>query len=167
MILDSSTKMMIPTQIPISPLTLSLISGIHELKGALRTASHMAPDRMLALRQVATLESVASGLRLGNVVLSDIEVRRVLARHTAENSHADRPAETAGNGMRAPDSGQHSPATGQVLPPGWNALDDLLAEPLADRRGGLWRQIGDWPAWICFAFSSWAMFHQWKKEKRT
>jgi apolipoprotein N-acyltransferase len=43
----------------------------------------------------------------------------------------------------------------------------ILAEPLADRRWGLWRQIGDWPAWICFAFSSWAMFHQWKKEKRT
>lgn len=72
--------MIIPTQIPISPLTLSLISGIHELKGALRAASHMAPERMLALRQVATLESVASGIRLGNVVLSDTEVRRVLAR---------------------------------------------------------------------------------------
>ncbi len=72
--------MIIPNQIPISPLTLSLISGIHELKGALRAASHMAPERMLALRQVATLESVASGVRLGNVVLSDSEVRRVLAR---------------------------------------------------------------------------------------
>ncbi len=81
--------MIIPTQIPISPLTLSLISGIHELKGALRAASHMAPERMLALRQVATLESVASGVRLGNVVLSDTEVRRMLARlHPGSHSKA-------------------------------------------------------------------------------
>lgn len=137
--------MMIPNQIPISPLTLSLISGIHELKGALRTASHMAPDRMLALRQVATLESVASGLRLGNVVLSDTEVRRVLAQRQAggsrivnrladwahEDQHADATEQTA-SGMISPTAGKNSPNAGQILPLGLGALDDLVAEPLAD-----------------------------------
>jgi hypothetical protein len=117
-ILDSKKKMMIPNQIPISPLTLSLISGIHELKGALRTASHMAPERMLALRQVATLESVASGLRLGNVVLSDTEVRRVLALRNAGGSrivdrsaefrsadHESDDSEQAASGMPSPNAG--------------------------------------------------------------
>jgi hypothetical protein len=143
--LDSQKKIMIPTQIPISPLTLSLISGIHELKGALRTASHMAPERMLALRQVATLESVASGLRLGNVVLSDTEVRRVLAMRNAGGSRiVDRTAdltladpntgaaEQAVSGMNSPASGQSSPTAGHLLPLGSAALDDLIAEPLAD-----------------------------------
>ncbi len=144
-ILDSQKKMMIPNQIPISPLTLSLISGIHELKGALRTASHMAPERMLALRQVATLECVASGLRLGNVVLSDTEVRRVLAMRNAGGSRivdrsadfqlADHPTddtEHAAGGMTSPNAGQSSPPLGQKLPQGFAGLDDLVAEPLAD-----------------------------------
>ena len=136
--------MMIPNQIPISPLTLSLISGIHELKGALRTASHMAPERMLALRQVATLESVASGLRLGNVVLSDTEVRRVLALRNAGGSRiVDRTAhlssdddqtdltEQALSGMSSPNAGQSAPPSGQKLPQEFAGLDDLVAEPLA------------------------------------
>ncbi len=136
---------MIPNQIPISPLTLSLISGIHELKGALRTASHMAPERMLALRQVATLESVASGLRLGNVVLSDTEVRRVLALRNAGGSriidrsaefrstdHESDDSEQAASGMSSPNAGQNSPHPGHKLPQEFAGLDDLVAEPLAD-----------------------------------
>ena len=141
--------MIIPTQIPISPLTLSLISGIHELKGALRAASHMAPERMLALRQVATMESVAAGVRLGNVVLSDTEVRRMLARlHPAAHSTAltelDAPngeevgqlaqegeANQAGNGMVASGHGM-PPSGGKALPQRSLSADELVAEPLAD-----------------------------------
>ena len=144
--------MLIPNNVPISPLTLSLISGIHELKGALRTASHMAPERMLALRQVATLESVASGVRLGNIVLSDTEVRRVLAR-LKPGSRPDGISEvTAGIPSRpmpdillAPESaltgtdletianGQGLPLMGgNSLPLRSGAADDLIAEPLAD-----------------------------------
>ena len=139
--------MIIPTQIPISPLTLSLISGIHELKGALRAASHMAPERMLALRQVATLECVASGVRLGNVVLSDTEVRRMLARlHPA--SHSTVIAELDESGERDPlalksgggEAGHElvasghglPPASGKVLPHRSLSADDLVTEPLAD-----------------------------------
>ncbi len=143
--------MIIPTQIPISPLTLSLISGIHELKGALRTASHMAPERMLALRQVATLESVASGVRLGNVVLSDTEVRRMLARlHPASHSKAlpeleagqagdeldtDANAEADGelSGQELVAGGHGLPALGgKGLPQRSLPADELMAEPLAD-----------------------------------
>ncbi len=146
--------MIIPTQVPISPLTLSLISGIHELKGALRTASHMAPERMLALRQVATLESVASGVRLGNVVLSDTEVRRVLARlYPSNTSKADAlqddseavgaelealeglaaEADLQGMGTDMVASGKALPqASANLLPQRSSAADDLIAEPLAD-----------------------------------
>ncbi len=132
--------MIIPTQVPISPLTLSLISGIHELKGALRSASHMAPERMLALRQVATLESVASGVRLGNVVLSDTEVRRVLARLQAKQRDTgklvhDTGAASAlpGAGTKGSTDGQALPLTaGNPLPLRTGAADELLAEPLDD-----------------------------------
>ncbi len=137
--------MIIPNQVPISPLTLSLISGIHELKGALRTASHMAPDRMLALRQVATLESVASGVRLGNVVLSDTEVRRVLARvYPTQHSKVDALSDESdvvhgeleqieGMGTDMVANGQALPsAPRQALPQRSRAAEELVAEPLAD-----------------------------------
>ncbi len=131
--------MIIPTQIPISPLTLSLISGIHELKGALRTASHMAPERMLALRQVATLESVASGVRLGNVVLSDTEVRRVLARLQAQGRELTNPAGTTAplpSGQPASltlsGGGALPSAAGRPLPARPAAADPWLGEPLAE-----------------------------------
>jgi len=70
--------MNLPPTLPISALSVSLIAQIHEHKGALRAMNNLSPARLLALRQVATMESVAAGVRLGAVVLSDGEVRHVL-----------------------------------------------------------------------------------------
>jgi apolipoprotein N-acyltransferase len=47
------------------------------------------------------------------------------------------------------------------------AKGQILAQPLSDRRWGLWRQIGDLPAWVCFALSGWAMVNRWKRQKQT
>jgi Fic family protein len=66
--------MKLPPKLPISALSVSFIAQIHEHKGALRSMSLLAPERLQALRQVATLESVGAGVRLGAVDLSDDEV---------------------------------------------------------------------------------------------
>lgn len=66
--------MKLPPSLPISALSVSLIAQIHEYKGALRSLSLLTPERLLALRHSATLESIGAAVRLGAVQLSDSEV---------------------------------------------------------------------------------------------
>ena len=42
----------------ITPELLALVAEIDEFKGALRALGVLAPDRLIALRQVATIESI-------------------------------------------------------------------------------------------------------------
>ena len=58
---------------------LGLIAGIDEFKGAWRAQSTLAPDRLSALRQVATIESIGSSTRIEGSRLSDREVERLLS----------------------------------------------------------------------------------------
>ncbi|SHH74911.1 Fic family protein [Pollutimonas bauzanensis] len=58
---------------------LGLISGIDEFKGAWRALGVLAPDRLLALRRVATIESIGSSTRIEGSRLSDQEVERLLS----------------------------------------------------------------------------------------
>lgn len=63
----------------ITPELLGLISGIDEFKGAWRALGTLAPDRLSALRRVATIESVGSSTRIEGSKLSDRDVERLLA----------------------------------------------------------------------------------------
>ena len=63
----------------ISPRMLSLISEIDEFKGAWRALGTLAPERLSALRRVATIESIGSSTRIEGSKLSDAEVRRLLS----------------------------------------------------------------------------------------
>ncbi|HUX30810.1 MAG TPA: Fic family protein [Thiobacillus sp.] len=65
--------------IQITPEILSLIAGIDEFKGAWRALGTLAPDRLLALRRVAMIESIGSSTRIEGSKLSDREVERLLA----------------------------------------------------------------------------------------
>ncbi len=58
---------------------LSLISRIDEFKGAWRALGALAPDRLSALRRVATIESIGSSTRIEGSKLSDREVERLLS----------------------------------------------------------------------------------------
>lgn len=58
---------------------LSLIAEIDEFKGAWRALGTLAPDRLSALRRVATIESIGSSTRIEGSRLSDREVERLLA----------------------------------------------------------------------------------------
>ncbi|MBI4512075.1 MAG: Fic family protein [Deltaproteobacteria bacterium] len=65
--------------IPITPEILSLIARIDEFKGAWRAFGTLAPDRLSALRRVATIESIGSSTRIEGSKLSDREVAQLLS----------------------------------------------------------------------------------------
>lgn len=66
--------------IHITPEILSLIARIDEFKGAWRALGTLAPDRLSALRRVATIESIGSSTRIEGSKLSDREVERLLSK---------------------------------------------------------------------------------------
>lgn len=66
--------------IQITPAVLSLIARIDEFKGAWRALGTLAPDRLSALRRVATIESIGSSTRIEGSKLSDREVERLLSK---------------------------------------------------------------------------------------
>ena len=65
--------------LPISPEILSLIAEIDEFKGAWRALGTLAPERLSALRRVATIESIGSSTRIEGSRLSDQDVARLIA----------------------------------------------------------------------------------------
>ena len=70
---------MLQTQtLSITPEVLRLIARIDEFKGAWRALGTLAPDRLSALRRVATIESIGSSTRIEGSKLSDSQVRTLL-----------------------------------------------------------------------------------------
>ena len=66
--------------IQITPEILALISKIDEFKGTWRSLGTLAPDRLLALRRVATIESIGSSTRIEGSKLSDQAVETILKK---------------------------------------------------------------------------------------
>jgi Fic family protein len=64
--------------ITITQEMLLLISEIDEFKGKWRALNALAPDRLAALRKIATIESVGSSTRIEGAKLSDTEVQKLL-----------------------------------------------------------------------------------------
>lgn len=63
----------------ITPEFLALIAEIDEFKGAWKALGTLAPERLSALRRVATIESIGSSTRIEGSRLSDSEVEKLLA----------------------------------------------------------------------------------------
>ena len=66
--------------IQITPELLALLSEIDEFKGAWRSLGTLAPERLKALRRVATIESIGSSTRIEGSKLTDREVEHLLAK---------------------------------------------------------------------------------------
>ncbi len=62
------------------PDVVKLIGEIDEFKGRWEALKLLAPDRLGALRKVATIESVGSSTRIEGATLSDAEVEGLLSR---------------------------------------------------------------------------------------
>ncbi len=65
--------------IQITPELLALIAEIDEFKGAWRSLGTLEPERLSALRRVATIESIGSSTRIEGSKLTDREVEHLLA----------------------------------------------------------------------------------------
>lgn len=64
--------------VAITPEILLLISELDEFKGAWKALGTLAPERLSALRRVATIESVGSSTRIEGAKLTDREVERLV-----------------------------------------------------------------------------------------
>jgi len=62
------------------PDLVKLIAGIDEFKGRWEALKTLSPDRLSALRKVATIESVGSSTRIEGAKLSDAQVEDLLSR---------------------------------------------------------------------------------------
>jgi Fic family protein len=62
----------------ITPEILRLIADLDEFKGAWRALGTLAPDRLAALRKIATIESIGSSTRIEGSKLSDRDVENLL-----------------------------------------------------------------------------------------
>jgi len=66
--------------IVITPELLALLSEVDEFKGAWRALGTLAPERLSALRRIATIESIGSSTRIEGSKLTDREVEKLLSR---------------------------------------------------------------------------------------
>ncbi len=63
----------------ISPDLLKTIGEIDEFKGRWEALGNLAPERLSALKRIATIESVGSSTRIEGVKLNDDEIERLLS----------------------------------------------------------------------------------------
>jgi len=80
----------------ITPEILSLVARIDEFKGAWRALGTLAPERLLALRRVATIESIGSSTRIEGSKLTDREVERLLSNLAIKSFESRDEQEVAG-----------------------------------------------------------------------
>ena len=89
MVLQSKT-------LTISSKMLNLIAEIDEFKGAWRALGTLAPERLSALRYVATIESIGSSTRIEGSKLSNQEVRHLLSNIAVKQFESQDEQEVAG-----------------------------------------------------------------------
>ena len=75
---------------------LNLIARIDEFKGAWRALGTLAPERLLALRRVATIESIGSSTRIEGSKLTDREVEKLLSNLAIQSFDTRDEQEVAG-----------------------------------------------------------------------
>ena len=87
---------LITTSLNITPEILSLIGELDEFKGAWKALGTLAPERLSALRKVATIESIGSSTRIEGSKLSDKEVERLLSNLSIKKFETRDEQEVAG-----------------------------------------------------------------------
>lgn len=80
----------------ITPEILNLLTEIDEFKGAWQQARRLTPDRLSALKKVATIESIGSSTRIEGAKLSDSEIASLLSRVDVNNLQTRDEQEVAG-----------------------------------------------------------------------
>lgn len=102
------------TSITIDSQILNLIAELDEFKGRWEILGRLAPDRLMSLRRVATIESVGSSTRIEGAKLSDHEVEVLLANLEMHSFRSRDEEEVAGYAEAmnmVHDSWEHIPFT--------------------------------------------------------
>jgi Fic family protein len=94
--MDTLMDMLNTQTLSITPEILSLISATDEFKGAWRAFGTISPERLAALRRIATIESVGSSTRIEGSKLSDREVERLMAGLASQSFTSRDEQEVAG-----------------------------------------------------------------------
>jgi Fic family protein len=82
--------------ITITAEILAIVSEIDEFKGAWRALGALAPERLSALRRVATIESIGSSTRIEGSKLTDAQVGRLLSNLDIKSFQSRDEQEVAG-----------------------------------------------------------------------
>ncbi len=82
--------------VQITPEILALITQIDEFKGAWRALGSLAPERLSALRRVATIESIGSSTRIEGSRLTDGQVEQLLSNLSIQSFATRDEQEVAG-----------------------------------------------------------------------
>lgn len=88
--------MLVTDTIHITQELLALITEVDNFKAAWRFLSTLAPERLKALRHVATVESIGSSTRIEGSKLTDREVERLLANLEVKHFNTRDEQEVAG-----------------------------------------------------------------------
>ncbi len=83
----------------IEPEMLNVIAELDEFKGAWRALGTLAPERLSALRRVATIESIGSSTRIEGSKLSDREIEKLLSNVEIRHFKSRDEQEVAGYAM--------------------------------------------------------------------
>lgn len=75
---------------------LGLVDRIDEFKGRWRELKHLSPDRLMALKKGATIESVGSSTRIEGAELSDAEVETLISGFSRTSFKSRSEEEVAG-----------------------------------------------------------------------
>jgi Fic family protein len=116
---------------------LALLSEIDEFKGAWRSLGTIAPERLNALRRVATIESIGSSTRIEGSKLTDREVERLLGSLEIKRFSTRDEQEVAGYA--------------EVIKTVFRAWSDI---PVTENYGGLNRSMQHWLEVYSPAFES-------------
>lgn len=77
-------------KLTLGPDLVKLVAEIDEFKGRWEALKTFSPDRLSALRKVATVESIGSSTRIEGAKLSDVEVEDLLSRALSVTSFETR-----------------------------------------------------------------------------
>lgn len=77
--MDVKTPILTTDDIRITPEILSIIGEIDEFKGCWKAVGGLPPERLNALRRIATMESIGASMRIEGSTLSNRDIERLLA----------------------------------------------------------------------------------------
>lgn len=84
------------SNLTITPELLKVISEIDEFKGSWKALNAQSPERLEALRHVATIESIGSSTRIEGSKLSDSDIEALLSSTTTQSLESRDEQEVAG-----------------------------------------------------------------------